>query len=101
MKTDSPFLPLDTLSSPKVPVLLDGQTINLPKGMNLAAALLACGITTFRHTPLSQAPRAPFCMMGTCFECILHINGVPTQACMVKVEEGLAIVRPQHREQSQ
>lgn len=79
----------------EVPVTFAGRDLMLPEGANLAAALLAAGITTFRHTPTSGAPRAPFCMMGACFDCLIEVDGVTRQACMLTVEPGLHITMPQ------
>lgn len=92
MTPASPFLEL--AESPRVDVTFDGAALSLPKGSNLAAALLAAGVDVFRHTPVSGAPRAPFCMMGTCFDCLVEIEGVVRQACMIEVTEGLSIARP-------
>ncbi|SIO43943.1 2Fe-2S iron-sulfur cluster binding domain-containing protein [Rhodovulum sp. ES.010] len=92
MKTASPFLELE--EARRVPVRFDGTVLDLPEGANLAAALLAAGVRVFRHSPVSGAPRAPFCMMGACFDCLVEIDGVVRQACMVEVTEGLQISRP-------
>ncbi|UWR13367.1 (2Fe-2S)-binding protein [Sulfitobacter mediterraneus] len=92
MKTASPFLELE--SGPRVDVTWGGATLSLPDGANLAAALLAAGVDVFRHTPVSGAPRAPFCMMGACFDCLVEINGVTRQACMLEVIEGMVMTRP-------
>ena len=87
-----PFLELD--DTPKVQVSFDGAPLNLPQGSNLAAALLAAGVDVFRHTPVSGAPRAPFCMMGACFDCLVDIDGVVRQACMIEVTAGMTITKP-------
>jgi len=92
VNNDLQFLELDKKAT--VPVTFDGQRLNLPDGENLAAALLAAGIQTFRHTAKSGAPRGPFCMMGACFDCLVEIDGVVRQACMLEVEPGLEIARP-------
>ena len=92
MNNDLQFLELDKKAT--VPVTFDGQRLNLPDGENLAAALLAAGIQTFRHTAKSGAPRGPFCMMGACFDCLVEIDGVVRQACMLEVQPGLEIARP-------
>lgn len=81
----------------RVPVTFDGRTVLLRKGGNLAAELLAAGITTFRLTPVSGAPRAPFCMMGACFDCLVEIAGITRQACLVEVTEGLEVTMPKGR----
>lgn len=93
VKTVSPFLDLND-DRPLVPVWFEGRELSLPKGANLAAALLCAGITTFRHTPATGAPRAPFCMMGACFDCLVEIDGVTQQACMIDVSEGLRVSNP-------
>jgi predicted molibdopterin-dependent oxidoreductase YjgC len=77
-----------------VSVTLDGAPLTLPEGANLAAALLAAGVSVFRATPATGARRGPFCMMGSCFDCLVEIDGVTRQACLTEVEDGLAIVRP-------
>jgi len=92
VNTASPFLELE--SGPRAQVIWDGTPLSLPDGANLAAALLAAGVEVFRHTPVSGAPRGPFCMMGACFDCLVEIDGVVRQACMVEVTEGLVVSRP-------
>jgi len=87
-----PFLELD--AGPRVDVVFDGTTLSLREGANLAAALLAAGVLSVRNTPVSGAPRAPFCMMGACFDCLVEIDGVARQACMIEVTQGLRIARP-------
>jgi predicted molibdopterin-dependent oxidoreductase YjgC len=96
VKTASPFLELD--DAPRVPVQVDDRTFDLPEGANLAAALLAAGVSVFRHTPVSGAPRGPFCMMGACFDCLVEIDGVARQACMTTVTPGLRVARPHEAE---
>ena len=90
------FLELEPEAT-RVPVTLDGAPLALPDGANLAAALLAAGVSVFRATPVSGAPRGPFCMMGACFDCLVEIDGVTRQACLAEVQAGLAIVRPRGR----
>ena len=87
------FLELDP-EAVRVPVRFAGETLMLPEAANLAAALLAAGVTVLRHTPVSGAPRAPYCMMGACFDCLVEVEGVVRQACMMEVAKGLEIARP-------
>ena len=45
-----------------------------------------------RHTPVHGSSRAPFCMMGVCFDCLVEIDGVGSQqACLVRVREGMQV----------
>jgi predicted molibdopterin-dependent oxidoreductase YjgC len=80
-----------------VSVNFDGEELRLGEGENLAAGLLAAGIGVFRRTPVSGAPRAPYCMMGACFECLVEVDGVSVQACMVTVRPGLVVRRAETR----
>jgi len=93
VKNASPFLDLDE-DRPHVPVWFNGNELSLPEGANLAAALLATGVGRFRQTPVSGAPRAPYCMMGACFDCLIEIGGVTRQACMLEVSEGMRLSFP-------
>jgi predicted molibdopterin-dependent oxidoreductase YjgC len=70
----------------------DGRTIAAQPGDSVAAALLANGILTCRTTPVSGAPRAPYCMMGVCFECLVTVDGIGSrQACLIPVADGMRI----------
>jgi sarcosine oxidase subunit alpha len=71
---------------------VDGKAIRARLGDTVAAAMLAAGIERCRTTPVSGAPRAPFCLMGVCFDCLVTIDGVGSrQACLVPVREGMAV----------
>ena len=79
-----------------VRLTLDGKSIEAREGDTVAAALLSNGIETCRATPVSGAPRAPYCLMGVCFDCLMTIDGVGNrQGCMVRVADGMAIARQQ------
>jgi sarcosine oxidase subunit alpha len=76
----------------EVGLLIDGKLVVAHAGDTVAAALLAAGIPHCRTTPVSEAPRAPYCLMGVCFECLVTIDGVGSrQACLVPVEEGMQV----------
>jgi sarcosine oxidase subunit alpha len=73
-------------------VSVDGQRIEARAGDTVAAALLAAGFDHCRTTPVSGAPRAPYCMMGVCFECLVTVDGIGNrQGCLVPVREGMQI----------
>lgn len=76
----------------EVEIKVEGQRITAREGDTLAAALLAAGVVPFRHTAVSGAPRAPLCLMGVCFECLVEVDGVPNvQSCMVSVQVGMTV----------
>jgi predicted molibdopterin-dependent oxidoreductase YjgC len=79
-------------SKAAVALTVDGKPISARAGDTVAAALLAAGIDHTRTTPASGAPRAPYCMMGVCFECLMSIDGVGSrQACLVPVRDGMQV----------
>lgn len=79
-----------------VTVTIEGEAITVPAGESVAAAVLVYGLRYTRTTPQSDAPRAPLCMMGVCFECLMEIDGIPNRrACQTEVAEGMRI-RRQH-----
>jgi predicted molibdopterin-dependent oxidoreductase YjgC len=72
----------------------EGREIVARPGDSVAAALLLAGETSLRATPVSGAPRAPYCMMGVCFECLVEIDGVGNrQACLTPVVAGMRVRR--------
>ncbi len=75
-----------------VRISFEEREVIAQSGDSVAAALLAAGITRFRSAPVSGEPRAPLCMIGNCFECLLEINGESNrQACRTQVEEGMQV----------
>lgn len=87
------FRPLDPAPA-TVSFRFEGRALAARPGLSVAAALLEAGIRGFRESPVSGAPRGPFCLMGTCFECLVEIDGRSgVQACMVPLAEGMEIAR--------
>lgn len=77
-----------------VTIHFEGRALTVPAGISVAAALLAGGVRDFRSSVVGKAPRAPYCMMGVCFECLIEIDGVPArQSCLVPVHDGMRIRR--------
>ncbi|WP_456316027.1 (2Fe-2S)-binding protein [Roseomonas acroporae] len=75
-----------------VEVLVGDRPVLVPAGASAAAAVLLSDLPAIRTTPVSGAPRLPYCMMGVCFDCLAEIDGVPNrQACMVTVAPGMRI----------
>ena len=75
-----------------VALTVDGKPVRARSGDTVAAALLAAGIDHCRTTPVTGAPRAPYCLMGVCFDCLVTIDGVGSrQACLVPVREGMKV----------
>jgi predicted molibdopterin-dependent oxidoreductase YjgC len=83
-------------SAATITVMVEGREIRVPEGASAAAAALLAGLASIRETPVTGAPRAPYCLMGVCFDCLAEIDGVPNrQSCMVTAVPGMTI-RRQH-----
>src|SRR5205823_1205172 len=68
--TEPLFRPISTAIDALIDVEFDGHPLKVLGDCSVAAALLAAGVSRFRSTPVSGAPRGPYCMMGVCFECL-------------------------------
>ena len=83
-------------AGPQVTIEVDGHAVPAHEGASLALTLMEAGAMPLRHTAVSGAPRAPLCLMGVCFECLVQVDEQPNvQACMVVVRNGMR-VRLQH-----
>ncbi len=87
----------ETLRAPKdktVTIFIDGEKVVVPANASAAAALLMQNDSTFRLSPVTGEPRAPFCMIGNCYECLVTIDDQPNQqGCLVEVEDQMKIRR--------
>ena len=90
------FKPIDTGAPERaISLTVDGRVLRARDGDTLAIALLNGAIVPFRHTALSGGPRAPLCLMGACFDCLVEVDGRPNvQACMVAAREGMQVRLP-------
>jgi D-hydroxyproline dehydrogenase subunit gamma len=95
MPSASRFERLPAHDNTWITVKVDGQPVRVRPGDSAATAVLAAGMLPSRTTAVSGSGRAPYCMMGICFECLLHIDGMDNvQGCMTTVKPGMDI-RPQ------
>lgn len=74
-----------------VSVFINGNSVKVPQGTSVAAAIFQASETTF-HRSVSGEPRAALCGMGICFECRLTIDGrANVKSCQVSVADGMRI----------
>ncbi|RWI49098.1 MAG: (2Fe-2S)-binding protein [Mesorhizobium sp.] len=85
------FKPIGS-SEATVTIFLDGEALAARPGETVASCLLRAGVRRFRTTPVSGAPRLPYCMIGHCFDCLIEIEGVGSrQACLSQVEDEMRV----------
>src|SRR5947208_17106182 len=75
-------------------IFLDGDPIEAQPEDSVAGALLRSGVTTFTRSIKYHRPRGPFCLQGSCGQCLMRVDGVPSlPACRVQAEEGMICER--------
>jgi len=90
------FRPRPDAPAATIAVEVERRTVLVTPGASAAAAVLLAGLPSLRDTPVRGSERAPYCMMGVCFECLVEIDGAQNrQSCLVTVEHGM-VIRSQH-----
>jgi len=78
-------------SGEEVPLFLDDRPLTARAGENVAAALFASGVKALRSSPRLRQARGMFCLMGSCQECLVMIDGRRALACQTLATAGLHI----------
>ena len=78
-----------------VNITVDGKPVIARQGDTISAAILAAGfVEPYRYTAVSGTARAPYCMIGICFDCLVTVDGVGNrQGCLISVSDGMVITR--------
>jgi 2Fe-2S iron-sulfur cluster protein/pyridine nucleotide-disulfide oxidoreductase len=75
-------------------IFVDGDPIEAQPEDTVAGALLRGGVTTFTRSIKYHRPRGPFCLAGSCGQCLMRVDGVPSlPACRIPVREGMRCER--------
>ena len=76
---------------PDVTVRVNGESIALPAGSLITAAIARARLASIRRSVTGE-PRGPLCGMGICFECRATVNGQKqVRTCQRLCEEGMEI----------
>jgi hypothetical protein len=79
-------------------IYIDGVPVAAEANESIAAVLLRQAPVWSRTTPVSDTRRAPYCMMGVCFDCLATVDGVSSiQTCLVPIRNGMRINRQRGR----
>jgi len=88
------FRKLHNPDAAEVTIEIDGEPAQAETGESVAAVLLRQPQPWSRLSPVSLSKRAPYCMMGVCFECLAEVDGIGSvQTCMQPVCAGMRVVR--------
>lgn len=70
---------------------VDGAAVAGRAGESLVGALAVAGYAVLRHSPAGGGARGMFCLMGSCQECLVQVDGAPVLACMEAVRDGMRV----------
>lgn len=88
------FRKLHSPGEGQVTIEIDGVLTTAEPGETVAAVLLRQAEPWARLSPVSGARRAPYCMMGVCFECLAEVDGAASvQTCLEPVRDGMRVRR--------
>lgn len=76
---------------PQVEFFVDGMPMRARQDECLAVALAAGGAQVLRHSPVAGTARGMFCLMGSCQECVVHLDDAPVLSCMERVRPGMRV----------
>jgi len=87
------FRPTLSQTAKSIVFYFEDELMTAVEGDNVAAALLRVGKIQFRADEKNNT-RGPYCMMGTCFECLVEIDGKSNQqACQTVLLDGMHVRR--------
>ncbi len=70
-------------------VSVDGRQVIAYAGETISTVLIAAGLRPFRRTSLGGEPRALYCGMGLCYDCLISLNGRRNvRACITLARPG-------------
>ncbi|MFN3728454.1 MAG: (2Fe-2S)-binding protein [Fimbriimonadaceae bacterium] len=75
----------------EVVISVNGRRMAVAAGTSVLAALWNAGMVPVRRS-VDGEPRAGLCGMGTCFDCLVTVDGVANErACRTTCREGMMI----------
>ncbi|WP_370205076.1 (2Fe-2S)-binding protein [Bradyrhizobium diazoefficiens] len=92
------FKKVSEKESAAVLLYVDDEPVDGFEGETVASALMRLKPLYARTSPVNGGRRAPYCMMGVCFDCLAVVDGVASvQTCLTPVREGMRVERQDGR----
>ncbi len=82
---------IKTTSSRIVEFYINDQKFYAKEGSSVALALYQNNFKTLKTSPKLKLDRGFFCMMGSCQECLVTIDGKKKLSCQTKIKEQIRI----------
>ncbi|WP_426768575.1 (2Fe-2S)-binding protein [Erwinia aphidicola] len=79
------------ISGKNVQFVFNNQGYMALPGQSIAAALFSSGVRTLRFSPHLHQPRGMFCLMGSCQECLVMVEGKRVLACKTEARADLIV----------
>lgn len=79
------------ISGKNVRFIFNDQAYTAMPGQSIAAALFSNGVRTLRYSPHLYLPRGVFCLMGSCQECLVVVEGKKVLACKTEARADLIV----------
>lgn len=79
------------ISGKNVQFVFNNQGYMALPGQSIAAALFSSGVRTLRFSPHLHQPRGMFCLMGSCQECLVMVEGKRVLACKTEARANLIV----------
>lgn len=77
-----------------ITISIDDKPYMAQEGELLTNVMFREGLIPIRNHPIDGSSRAPFCLMGVCFECLVeNSNQQSIQACLTPVTAGMKVKR--------
>jgi NADPH-dependent 2,4-dienoyl-CoA reductase/sulfur reductase-like enzyme len=77
----------------EIEIFINNHPIRAYEGETIGAVLTAIGIREIRRTPQLKDPRGLYCCMGSCYGCLVTVDGRPNErACVTAVQAGQQIL---------
>ena len=75
----------------KVKIIVNDDIIEAYEGECLAVVLFISNKKKFRTSPKLKENRSMFCMMGSCQECVVLLDGKKVTSCNIFIKDGMRI----------
>ena len=75
----------------KVKITVNEKILEAFEGECLSVVLFISSYKNLRLSPKKKENRGMFCMMGSCQECVVLLDGKKVTSCNIFIKEGMAI----------
>jgi len=77
----------------KVTIFLNGTAIEADLGETILSVLIRVGHQKIRLSSKTRDWRGFYCGMGSCFECLVCVDGIPNvRACITPISAGMQVI---------